>query len=631
MFLRGMPHLCAKMKRPTSKGASTKDQAGELVTEPAPDFYAMSRLQPLPENGAVSPLDGPSDTDELSEQGNVRGQNSGAANAGSSSDTALEERKAKVLEQISQLLGQSDQGGTKTTNPNIGDNQQLANVLALLNDNQSGAPVVPPTVQPPKPAPTNPSATLQQLLVGLNSFSNQASTGQQLINNSQPVTNLNPQAQLAALLQQQLQQQTQQNQQHQQVQPQASLLAALMNQGAAQTNQAVMLNSILNQSNLQNNQAQFLAMLANDGGQNQMIPANFLGALGQLTQQQALQQAQSKHQSFSQAQQQSTPSSTARNPSDSQGAQKRQRHVENDDVSDARSPSLTRPPSVPNQTPAQNPSIVSLLNLLSGNNGIENNASSVAAALSQLLSSMSQKEMPPVQPKPVDVFSVQQQSNQAPRNNNNALVDVLSLMQQQNNPQGFASSNMPPQAPVQALLAAIQQQSGSHFPMQSGDAQNSGSHDAVSGLLQQILGGAKLHQPVRASPQHDTLGLTTGNPVLDAPQRLVAPAAQSHPQQVPQSNNASMQLQQLLAGQNQAPPPTNNPVAASASNGQDFLSMLGLNQGGHGQTAATLQQLINNNSKRAATQNHRQQASSSSSVSVRFFRYLVCLVAAPRR
>jgi hypothetical protein len=45
MFLRRMPHLCHKMRRLTSKDAAARKKNEE---DPAPNFYALSRENPLP-------------------------------------------------------------------------------------------------------------------------------------------------------------------------------------------------------------------------------------------------------------------------------------------------------------------------------------------------------------------------------------------------------------------------------------------------------------------------------------------------------------------------------------------------------------------------------------------------------
>jgi len=46
MFLRGMPHLCDKLRRLTNKDTIPKRKKGE--EEPSPDFYALSESFPLP-------------------------------------------------------------------------------------------------------------------------------------------------------------------------------------------------------------------------------------------------------------------------------------------------------------------------------------------------------------------------------------------------------------------------------------------------------------------------------------------------------------------------------------------------------------------------------------------------------
>eukprot|EP00521_Asterionellopsis_glacialis_P008918 CAMPEP_0195287326 /NCGR_PEP_ID=MMETSP0707-20130614/4435_1 /TAXON_ID=33640 /ORGANISM="Asterionellopsis glacialis, Strain CCMP134" /LENGTH=378 /DNA_ID=CAMNT_0040347073 /DNA_START=39 /DNA_END=1171 /DNA_ORIENTATION=+ len=50
MFLRGMPHLCEKMRRLTNKDSAARKK---LEDEAAPDFYALSRSHPLPENTPI--------------------------------------------------------------------------------------------------------------------------------------------------------------------------------------------------------------------------------------------------------------------------------------------------------------------------------------------------------------------------------------------------------------------------------------------------------------------------------------------------------------------------------------------------------------------------------------------------
>jgi hypothetical protein len=51
MFLRGMPHLCEKMRRLTTKDIGKRKK---LDDEPTPDFYSMSRENPLPESAPIA-------------------------------------------------------------------------------------------------------------------------------------------------------------------------------------------------------------------------------------------------------------------------------------------------------------------------------------------------------------------------------------------------------------------------------------------------------------------------------------------------------------------------------------------------------------------------------------------------
>lgn len=51
MFLRRMPHLCAKMKRLTVKDTATRKT---LQDTPAPNFYALSCENPLPKDKDIN-------------------------------------------------------------------------------------------------------------------------------------------------------------------------------------------------------------------------------------------------------------------------------------------------------------------------------------------------------------------------------------------------------------------------------------------------------------------------------------------------------------------------------------------------------------------------------------------------
>jgi hypothetical protein len=49
MFLRGMPHLCDKMRRLTTKDIAGKRKNKSEEEHPTPDFYTLARDNPLPE------------------------------------------------------------------------------------------------------------------------------------------------------------------------------------------------------------------------------------------------------------------------------------------------------------------------------------------------------------------------------------------------------------------------------------------------------------------------------------------------------------------------------------------------------------------------------------------------------
>jgi len=56
MFLRGMPHLCYKMRRLTTKdGGARGRHPKEEDDEPSPDFYRLDEEHPLPESTPVRP------------------------------------------------------------------------------------------------------------------------------------------------------------------------------------------------------------------------------------------------------------------------------------------------------------------------------------------------------------------------------------------------------------------------------------------------------------------------------------------------------------------------------------------------------------------------------------------------
>mmetsp|Transcript_4728 Transcript_4728/g.10648 ORF Transcript_4728/g.10648 Transcript_4728/m.10648 type:complete len:203 (+) Transcript_4728:687-1295(+) len=89
MFLRGMPHLCEKMRRLTNKDTASRKKTEE---EPAPDFYALSRLYPLPDATPVPSASRPNAQRQAPSQGIL------------DVETALlERRRADILDRVNLL------------------------------------------------------------------------------------------------------------------------------------------------------------------------------------------------------------------------------------------------------------------------------------------------------------------------------------------------------------------------------------------------------------------------------------------------------------------------------------------------------------------------------------------------
>mmetsp|Transcript_25499 Transcript_25499/g.75130 ORF Transcript_25499/g.75130 Transcript_25499/m.75130 type:complete len:215 (-) Transcript_25499:235-879(-) len=53
MFLRGMPHLCYRMRRLTTKDGGVRGRHASQEDEPSPDFYRLTEDHPLPESKPV--------------------------------------------------------------------------------------------------------------------------------------------------------------------------------------------------------------------------------------------------------------------------------------------------------------------------------------------------------------------------------------------------------------------------------------------------------------------------------------------------------------------------------------------------------------------------------------------------
>lgn len=93
MFLRGMPHLCEKMRRLTNKDTAARKKHED---EPAPDFYALSRAYPLPDTAPVAPTMRQNPSRQASTQGLL------------DMETALlERRRADLLDRVNLLASSS--------------------------------------------------------------------------------------------------------------------------------------------------------------------------------------------------------------------------------------------------------------------------------------------------------------------------------------------------------------------------------------------------------------------------------------------------------------------------------------------------------------------------------------------
>ncbi len=119
LFLRGMPHLCDKMRRLTSKDISKRKKMEE---EPAPDFYSLSRRSPLPESS--TPAAPPSNAKTLS-GAQVTGVATVAPGVAAPSQQGfadvelalLERRRADILERMSSLT--NNKGGFQQQNQHL--------------------------------------------------------------------------------------------------------------------------------------------------------------------------------------------------------------------------------------------------------------------------------------------------------------------------------------------------------------------------------------------------------------------------------------------------------------------------------------------------------------------------------
>jgi hypothetical protein len=164
MFLRGLPHLCEKMKR-----LASKDEARVKNEEaPTPDFYALSRDHPLPDGGSTSHTDNqgtlavgfPSSVGPIlgEQQGYATGLPSSSQGAVSNptairdlSQMSLEDLERQRAEIIRQMQIQISTGSSGASTANLGRQDFIGNVgMANL---PTGAPAAPVSAHSAAPMP----------------------------------------------------------------------------------------------------------------------------------------------------------------------------------------------------------------------------------------------------------------------------------------------------------------------------------------------------------------------------------------------------------------------------------------------------------------------------------------------
>ena len=151
MFLRGKPHLARKMKRVTSKEAKKLQEASQADADaPVPDFYAISRLYPLPELTGFRPPSAKDTSGAGGYDGSALGGPPGAMVVGSGNFrldpnhksqeeeiAALERRRQEILQRMTALqAGGQALPGNGTGNPAEDANAALLVLLGLQQQQQ---------------------------------------------------------------------------------------------------------------------------------------------------------------------------------------------------------------------------------------------------------------------------------------------------------------------------------------------------------------------------------------------------------------------------------------------------------------------------------------------------------------
>jgi hypothetical protein len=108
MFLRGLPDVCAKMKRP-EKGCLPANDFGEC-----PDFYKISMLAPLPDP------DGPSDSEEDEEQYEEKKPRAKAKRPESSNSDGAEESRPQSRNSTGQTMSPEPRSDSASSGMAVG-------------------------------------------------------------------------------------------------------------------------------------------------------------------------------------------------------------------------------------------------------------------------------------------------------------------------------------------------------------------------------------------------------------------------------------------------------------------------------------------------------------------------------
>ena len=196
MFLRGLPHLCDRMRRLTSKDMAKRK--GENSEEAPPDLYAISREHPLPDGNDPDAAKNSSATRQLLSSASAAKTTNPVFTGIPEDDedlaelAAIEKRKMEILRRIeAKARGAVPPPASAPTMPSQSNdrNSQIQALLQVLGQ-RGQAPQQQPAPQAP-PQTSNFSAIMPQLLQFANSQSNGVTSLNDLLRNMSP----NPPAQ----------------------------------------------------------------------------------------------------------------------------------------------------------------------------------------------------------------------------------------------------------------------------------------------------------------------------------------------------------------------------------------------------------------------------------------------------